>query len=259
MSKVNRDFDGIEREESTAGLMVLRIFIIFVIVGFVAASAWLFYGKLKRETENNVPAVTETVDTDAFYQKYDTNAQSVLLKYVNGKAPISDYEEFEIVDLGENIRINQLAKTSFERMTADAAKNGIDIKAVKGFMTAEECNAVFKTYLLDFEKGGIAHAQSEIMAKEIFPPAEYNEFRTGLLVRLSEDESEEFQKSDEYAWLYKNGVNYGFINRYTGDKKSVTGINEDLTVYRFVGTENAQKMRSFGMCLEEYSEYRSAR
>ena len=80
-----------------------------------------------------------------------------------------------------------------------------------------------------------------------------------MLVKLSDMDSDDFMKTDEYAWLYKNGINYGFINRYTEEKFPVTGIEADLTVYRFVGTENAQKMRSFGMCLEEYSDYRSYR
>ena len=45
----------------------------------------------------------------------------------------------------------------------------------------------------------------------------------------------------------------------TPDKETVTGMNADLTVYRFVGVDNAVKMRSYGMCLEEYHEYCSYR
>ena len=96
-------------------------------------------------------------------------------------------------------------------------------------------------------------------AAAIFPPAKRNEYRSGMLIKLSDMESDSFEVTQAYKWLYKNGVNYGFINRYTDDKKDITGMNGDLTVYRFVGTENARKMRSFGMCLEEYYDYCQAR
>ena len=32
-------------------------------------------------------------------------------------------------------------------------------------------------------------------------------------------------------------------------------MSENETLYRYVGIDNAKKMRSYNMCLEEYSEY----
>ena len=35
----------------------------------------------------------------------------------------------------------------------------------------------------------------------------------------------------------------------------MTGRDYDPTLYRYVGTQNAEKMRQLSMCLEEYAEY----
>ena len=257
--KVIRTYDGIDREESTGGLMFLRIFIILVIIAFIAASSALFVFKLQRETENDTSSAAPTVDTGAFYQKYDTDVESSLLEYCNNSVTVSDYSSVELADYSDKIRVNVLMKASLDRMIEDAEKDGIRLDVVRGYMSFEECNTLNKTYCLEFEDEGLTAAEAEVKASRIFPQGSGNEYRTGMLVKLSNEESGDFALSDAYAWLYKNGINYGFINRYTEDKSDITGIDEDLTVYRFVGTENAQKMRSFGMCLEEYSEYKSSR
>ena len=68
--KVIRSYDGIDREESTVGLMFLRIFIMLVIIAFIAAVSALFVYNLQKETEEDTSSAAPTVDTGAFYQKY---------------------------------------------------------------------------------------------------------------------------------------------------------------------------------------------
>ena len=257
--KVIRTYDGIDREENIGGLMFLRVFIVLVIIVFIMGAAALFVFNLKRETGNDTSSLAPTVDTGAFYQKYDTDVEDKLLEYCNTSVTISEYSNVDLTCFDDEIRVSTLMKTSLERMIEDAEKDGIHINVVRGFMSYEECNTLNKTYRINFENEGATSAEAEVRAAEIFPKGDSNEYRTGMLVKLSNIDSEDFALTDEYAWLYKNGINYGFINRYTEEKYDVTGIAEDLTVYRFVGTENAQKMRSFGMCLEEYSEYKSSR
>ena len=257
--KVLRGYDGIDREESTAGLMVLRVFIILVIIVFILGSAALFLYNFMKETEDVTPSVVSASDTDAFYQNYDTDVSERLLEYCSNSVSIGEYSDAELVNLNDKIQVNALMKESLERMIDDAKKDGINLEIVRGYMSYEECNINYQTIRIAFEEDGATHSEAESKARTIFPPGGSNEYQTGMLVKLSSMDSDDFSKTEEYAWLYKNGINYGFINRYTDDKFSITGIQADLTVYRFVGTENAQKMRSFGMCLEEYAEYRSYR
>ncbi len=257
-SKVIRSYDGVDRKESTAGLMALRIIIILVIILFICGTVLIFVHDFQKETEE-INSTTSDTDTEEFYGQFDEEEKEMLIEYCNNSVSLSEYYTVELTDYNEDIQVNSLMLNSLNRMLEAAEKDGIHLEVVCGYMSYDECEREHQSILLSFEDEGCTLAESETKAREIFPPGDNNEYRTGLLIKFGNADGSDFSKTDAYAWLYKNGVNYGFINRYTDDKKTYTGINEDLTVYRFVGTENAQKMRSFGMCLEEYNDYCSYR
>ena len=50
-------------------------------------------------------------------------------------------------------------------------------------------------------------------------------------------------------------IEYGFVLRYPSDKEDITKISGNNYLYRYVGKDNAVKMRTYGMCLEEYNDY----
>lgn len=261
LGKVNRSYDGIDREESTAGLMALRVFIVMVMIVFIVGTAALFAYNFGKEAENPPPSVVDSAaDSDGrYYQVFDSDADDLLLSYCNEFYPISENVEPKLAAYNEKVSVNAVMKDSLDKLVEAAGKEGIRLEIVRGYMTHRECETQFKSLCLKFEDEGASPAEAQNMAADIFPPAKENEYRTGMLIKISDLESSEFEATKAYGWLYMNGVNYGFINRYTADKESITGVAEDLTVYRFVGTENARKMRSFGMCLEEYEEYTRAR
>lgn len=49
-----------------------------------------------------------------------------------------------------------------------------------------------------------------------------------------------------------NAANYGFILRYPSGKESVTGFDYEPWHYRYVGVDQAQKIKASGLTLEEY-------
>ena len=67
-----------------------------------------------------------------------------------------------------------------------------------------------------------------------------------------------YAETDEAKWLLENAADYGFILRYPKDKESVTGIIWEPWHYRYVGVENAKKIKASGLCLEEYLESQNA-
>ena len=257
--KVIRGYDGIDREESTAGLMFLRIFIVFVLIIFITATAALFAYKLSREASGMTGYNDGFVQSGEFYQKYNADEEKMLLQYCNSSSPMSEYDSAELVNLSNNVRVNVLMEQSLEKMMKAGRADGISFEVEEGYISYEECNDLNKTCRVQLQSQGYTSAAAELKAAQLYPKGSCNEFRTGLLIRIKCESKEDFDLTDTYAWLYKNGVDYGFINRYTDEKFEVTGVEEDLTVYRFVGTENAKKMRSFNMCLEEYSDYMSSR
>lgn len=47
---------------------------------------------------------------------------------------------------------------------------------------------------------------------------------------------------------------YGFIERYQKAKEEITGISQEPWHFRYVGTPHAERMKKYGVCLEEYIE-----
>lgn len=64
--------------------------------------------------------------------------------------------------------------------------------------------------------------------------------------------SERFAETKAYEWLKENCSDYGFILRYTKEKKDITKINFEPWHYRYVGVEHAKYMEENNLCLEEY-------
>ena len=85
----------------------------------------------------------------------------------------------------------------------------------------------------------------------------HSEHQTGLAVDIV-DANDASNLTDSQAdnetqqWLMDHCQDYGFILRYPKDKTSTTEIGYEPWHYRFVGTANAKKIMSEGLCLEEY-------
>ena len=63
---------------------------------------------------------------------------------------------------------------------------------------------------------------------------------------------ERFASTREGIFLEKHAPFYGFILRYPKDKVSITKVAYEPWHWRYVGVEDAKKMKASGKCLEEY-------
>lgn len=61
-----------------------------------------------------------------------------------------------------------------------------------------------------------------------------------------------YQPNGNYGWLQSHCAEYGFVQRYTGEKTEHTGMAEQIWHYRYVGIPHAQYMTQQNLCLEEY-------
>jgi len=255
--KVNRSYDGIDREEKTGCLMFLRVTTALLIVLFAAACVLFFmYSYFKGE---QAQSVTSSMGTNEYYGYYTAEEEKMLIGYCGVNHPVNEYYKNELTDFSDSVKVCRLMSEGLEKMIADAEKDGVYISIRCGYRSPVECDIEYNRLYNQFIGEGSTNAEAESKAREICPPSEFNEFCTGMLIEVNNVSNRDFAETDAYKWLYKNGIKYGFINRYTKEKESVTGIQEDLSIYRFVGADNAAKMRSYGMCLEEYYEYCSYR
>ena len=78
--KVNRSYDGIDREEKTGGLMFLRVTTLLLIVLFAAGCVLFFmYSYLKGE---QAPSVTSSGGTNEYYGYYTAEEINVIFNYI---------------------------------------------------------------------------------------------------------------------------------------------------------------------------------
>ena len=63
-----------------------------------------------------------------------------------------------------------------------------------------------------------------------------------------------FAGTKQSDWLAEHAWEYGFIQRYTKEKQSITGFLAEAWHYRWVGVEHSTIMHNEDLCLEEYIE-----
>lgn len=104
---------------------------------------------------------------------------------------------------------------------------------------------------------------AKVKASEIVAIPGTSEHQTGLaidfssseLLRTSDPLVEAFKDTAQGQWLYNNSWKFGFVLRYSSDKKEITGIISEPWHFRYVGIPHAQYMTYNNLCLEEYIDY----
>ena len=82
-----------------------------------------------------------------------------------------------------------------------------------------------------------------------------SDYHTGLsvyfVVYTSDEKISDLPKL-QTEWLYENAYKYGFVVRFTTEKKDITGLSAEPSHVRFVDTVAATIMTNDNLCLEEY-------
>lgn len=139
-------------------------------------------------------------------------------------------------------------------MLSDAEADNVTFNLVSGYISYDDQQTLFNEEVARLEKTGTSHLMSEFTAGlNVSKPGE-SDAQTGLSIVVS-NKKDTFTKTSQYSWLTNNAANYGFVFRYPENDSDYTGHEADLTVLRYVGRDNAIKMRQLDMCLEEYINY----
>ncbi|MDE5764806.1 MAG: M15 family metallopeptidase [Ruminococcus sp.] len=86
----------------------------------------------------------------------------------------------------------------------------------------------------------------------IVAPAGFSEHETGYAFDFSETVNYDYQGDGDFQWLNENCYKYGFIIRYTEDKKDITKYRSEPWHFRYVGVPHATYMTKQNICFEEY-------
>lgn len=217
-----------------------RRYIALACVGVILAAAIAFgiFSILKSNQKSN-PETPEQIQAES----------EMLLTVVDSANPLDkDYvPELETVN---GFRVNREALKPLENLLKASKENGTELKIKTAYLSYDEQEERFQSELqkmLQSSKYTTVRAEAEVL--KTTPHGGQSESQTGLLVEF------DFSNSGSKAFLERNCVEYGFVQRYTESKTSVTRMNPSDSLYRYVGIENAKRMRSYGMCLEEYKSY----
>lgn len=176
------------------------------------------------------------------------------LLLVNKSREIPASFKVKLASIPDGYLMDHRAAAYYNKMYADAAKEGIYLTPVSAYRTTAYQQELFDEsvyeymYYYDMTR---AEAERKTSTEVLFPGT--SEHNLGLAVDIG-SVSGYFEDSAGYRWLLKNAHKYGFIERYTEEKQSKTGIIPEPWHWRFVGVEYAGKIKNSGLCLEEYLE-----
>lgn len=176
-----------------------------------------------------------------------------LLAVVNHSREIPASYQPKLAPLSERGKyMDWEAAAAFEAMRADARREGITLNAYSPYRSYAHQKASMESIIRDRQSWGNSRSRAEELALQVVLPPGTSEHNLGLAVDISST-AQTFKTTRAYAWLLKNGQNYGFILRYPDGKQDVTGISFEPWHWRFVGVSNAKKIKKSGLTLEEYT------
>lgn len=176
-----------------------------------------------------------------------------LIRIVNKEHTLDpSYVPQDLVDVAvESENIQQLVKEAADalvRMFADAQADGIDLILVSGYRSYETEVQVHRSYVDLYGEEYASHLDCQ--------PGR-SEHQLGLAVDLGCLDGtcrldQCFSNTTASTWLVNNAWQYGWILRYPEGKEDITGIMYSPWNYRYVGVEEAEKLHTSGMTMEEY-------
>lgn len=193
--------------------------------------------------------------------RLDANFTELLL--VNGSNPLPEKNEYasNLATIDDKYRqpgydLNQINKNVYPYMQAmcEAAwADGVQLKVCSPYRSYSIQQTLFNRQVQKWKNNGYSDAEADKKAATIVARPGTSEHNTGLAIDfVKADQS--FEQHPAFAWLQEHAAEYGFIMRYPKSKEPITGVIYEAWHYRFVGINEAKKIKASGLCLEEYLE-----
>lgn len=171
---------------------------------------------------------------------------------VNPKNKIPKDYEPNLVKIDNGYYLDKQAATAYNKMKKAATKDGISLWVVSAYRSQERQVTVFNNKVKEYMNMGYSKNQAYDKASKFVAIPGTSEHSLGLALDIN-SLYQNFEKTKEFKWLYKNCAKYGFILRYPKDKTDITQINYEPWHYRYVGTTIAKEIMKDKICLEEYT------
>lgn len=148
-------------------------------------------------------------------------------------------------------QLDERVAPHYTEMYEAALKDGCKLTPYSGYRSAERQKINYENKVALYKNQGNSQEEAERLAAEWILPPGASEHNMGVAMDIvCTDES--FDQSKEFKWLTENAAEYGFILRYPKDKTDITKVAYEPWHWRYVGREEALKIKASGKCLEEY-------
>ena len=143
-----------------------------------------------------------------------------------------------------NATMVQEAADAYQELVEAAKKDGITLVATTAYRSYSFQSYLYNSYK---EKDG-QQAADTYSARPGF-----SEHQTGLAADLNDPNYSARRLSpSDYEWLKNNADKYGFIIRFPEGTDNITGYQEEDWHIRYLGKEEAKKVKDSGLTLDEY-------
>ncbi len=196
----------------------------------------------------------ESIVADNTVKEYKiSDPENDLLILVNADNPVPEDHEPDLTELSNGQSVDSRIYPDLQKMFDDMREQKIYPVVGEGYRTAEAQQKAMEDKIEAYENDGFGKKLAKKLAAEQVAAVGTSEHQLGLAVDINADKTKS-DNDEVYAWLAENAYKYGFILRYPADKVKITGFDYEPWHYRYVGKENAEKIYSSGLCLEEYVE-----
>ena len=179
-----------------------------------------------------------------------------MLRLVNHTHPLPDDFTVELGTLPNGLQFDARAIDQLEKMLDDGNASGLQLMVCSAYRSIARQDQLFEQMKQQYIAQGMTEQEAYDKTSTIRTPHACSEHSSGLaadIVAVNYQTLDDgFGDTPEAKWLAAHAVEYGFILRYPKDKENVTGIIWEPWHFRYVGVENAQKIKDSGLCLEEY-------
>ncbi len=230
--------------------IVIIVILIICLLFFISKKLHVTKKKSTINVNNNAEKNNEI---DPENNKKEVNDWRLVL--VNYENVFQKDFEIELADIDEARKFDSRAIGFLMQMIQDMKKQGYkNIWPQSTYRSIARQEEIFNKKVNTYINSGKSREEAEkLTLKKINKPGT-SEHNLGLAVDFNNVDYK-FEQSEEYKWLIENAENYGFILRYTREKKDITKVDYEPWHWRYVGEEHAKKMNELNMCLEEYIEY----
>lgn len=232
-----------------------------LLAGFIYVFFTFIYAKPQPSEalpiQSALPSTPIPTEEATMVDQLDHSSYDSITVIINKKHPLPDsYEPSDLVipsvkSTKDGLLLRQEAATALETMFADAEKEGISLRLGSGYRSYQTQERLFNDYV---------SRDGEAAANRYSARPGQSEHQTGLAVDIGDSSlnnwlKNSFKNTEEGIWLRDNSYKYGFVLRYLEGKEDITGYIYEPWHFRYVGIEEAEKIKFANCTLEEFYNY----